>query len=150
MAIVRKQEAEIYQYVGDEAVLSWNIAAGLRNNNCINAFYAFKDTLDKRSGHYQKKYGLLPFFKAGINMGKVTVAEVGQIKKEIAFHGDTVNTAARIQGKCNELDSELLISETLEQQLNGSNNFKRKIMGKVSLKGKQQEINIYSVGRESA
>lgn len=90
----------------------------------------------------------MPFFKAGMNLGKVTVAEVGQIKKEIAFHGDTVNTAARIQGKCNELNSELLISESLEQHLNGHGNFKSGIIGKVALIGKQEEINIYAVRRE--
>ncbi len=150
LAIVREQEAEIYQYVGDEAVLTWEVTNGLRNNNCINAFYAFKDTLNRRSDYYQKKYGLLPFFKAGMNLGKVTVVEVGQIKKEIAFHGDTVNTAARIQGKCNELNSELLISESLEQHLNGRGSFKSGIIGKVALTGKQEEINIYSVKRERA
>jgi len=147
LAIVREQEAEIYQYVGDEAVLSWSVVNGLRNNNCINAFYAFRDILNERSDYYQKKYGLIPFFKAGMNMGKVTVAEVGQIKKEIAFHGDTINTAARIQGKCNELGSELLISETLEQQLNKNGNFSYTIIGKIALKGKQENTNIYSVGR---
>ncbi|WP_350285841.1 adenylate/guanylate cyclase domain-containing protein [uncultured Croceitalea sp.] len=146
LSIVRKQDAEIYQYVGDEAVLSWTVKSGLDNNNCLHAFYAFKDVLQQRTKHYQKKYGLTPFFKAGMNMGKVTVAEVGQIKKEIAFHGDTVNTAARIQGKCNELDSELLISESLEKQVNGTH-FKREIMGRVALKGKQKEINIYAVTR---
>jgi len=149
LAIVRAQEAEIYQYVGDEAVLSWSVANGLKRNNCIDAFYAFKDALIQRSDYYQKKYGLLPFFKAGMNMGKVTVAEIGQIKKEIAFHGDTVNTAARIQGKCNELNSELLISETLEQRLNYKHNYKSVIIGKVTLKGKQEEINIYSVRRKN-
>ncbi len=146
LAVVRKQEAEIYQYVGDEAVLSWSAVNGLRNNNCINAYYAFSDTLNRRSDYYLKKYGLVPFFKAGMNIGKVTIAEVGQIKKEIAFHGDTINTAARIQGKCNELGSELLISETLEQQLNDNGQFKHTIIGKIALKGKQEEINIYSVG----
>lgn len=147
LAIVRDQEAEIYQYVGDEAVLSWNVLKGLRNNNCIRAFYAFRDTLIGRSDHYEKKYGLVPFFKAGMNMGKVTVAEVGQIKKEIAFHGDTINTAARIEGKCNELGSELLISETLEQQLIDDGHFKYTIIGKIALKGKLENTNIYSVER---
>lgn len=35
-----------------------------------------------------------------MNAGIVTVAEVAKYKKEIAYHGDTINTAARIQGKC--------------------------------------------------
>ncbi|MEX0289198.1 MAG: adenylate/guanylate cyclase domain-containing protein [Flavobacteriaceae bacterium] len=147
LAIVKYQHAEIYQYVGDEAVLSWRVSEGLRNNNCIHAFYAFKDLLEKRSEHYQKRYGLVPFFKAGMNLGKVTVAEVGQIKKEIAFHGDTVNTAARIQGKCNELNSEFLISESLKEKLSGKG-FRNEIIGKVALQGKREEINVYAVLRQ--
>lgn len=62
LAIVREQEAEIYQYVGDEAVLTWEVENGLRNNNCINAFYAFKDTLNRRSDYYQKKIWIVAFF----------------------------------------------------------------------------------------
>ena len=150
LGIVRKQEASIYQYVGDEAVLSWGLQSGLQNNNCINAFYAFKDSLNHRAAHYKKKYGLVPVFKAGLNLGKVTVAEVGLIKKEIAIHGDTVNTAARIQGKCNELESELLISETLANRLTINSNLNWQMLGKVNLKGKQQQINIYAVERNHA
>ena len=30
-------------------------------------------------------YGVVPEFKAGLNLGLVTVAEVGEIKKELAY-----------------------------------------------------------------
>ncbi len=147
LSVVINQEAKIYQYVGDEAVLSWSLKQGLRDGNCIKAFYAFKDVLGQRAQHYMDNYGLVPIFKAGLNMGKVTVAEVGLIKKEIAFHGDTVNTAARIQGKCNALNSELLISEVLAEQLPAFKDFKTGDRHKVSLKGKKEDVNIYSILR---
>ncbi|MGB0524757.1 MAG: hypothetical protein ACPGJS_17420 [Flammeovirgaceae bacterium] len=40
--IVMENEAEIYQYVGDEVVLTWELADGLRNQNCLNAYFNFK------------------------------------------------------------------------------------------------------------
>lgn len=145
LAVVTHTEAEIYQYVGDEAVLTWQSEQGLKGENCIKAFYHFKERIESRSDHYISNYGQKPFFKAGLNIGKVTVAEVGKLKKEIAYHGDTINTAARIQGKCNEFQSELLISEQLKNALGVSKNFDTRLMGDIPLKGKAQHVAIYAV-----
>jgi adenylate cyclase len=146
LGVVVENEAEIYQYVGDEVILTWELREGIRNQNCINAFYNFKKQLFKKKEYYLRKYDCQPFFKAGINAGTITVTEVGRYKKEIAYHGDTINTAARIQAKCNELDQELLISEDLKKMLN-SNGFDFNIIGSVQLKGKENEISIFSVSK---
>ena len=79
-----------------------------------------------------------------MNAGIVTVAEVGKYKKEIAYHGDTINTAARIQGKCNELKQELLISESLKNELN-TTDFVFDKLGSIELKGKESHILLYAV-----
>ncbi|MEX0289377.1 MAG: hypothetical protein AB3N14_09730, partial [Flavobacteriaceae bacterium] len=47
LGVAFENEAQVYQYVGDEAVLTWPLKAGLRNQNCINAFYRFKSKLHK-------------------------------------------------------------------------------------------------------
>jgi adenylate cyclase len=39
------------------------------------------------------------------------------IKKEIAYHSDVLNTAARIQGQCNPMGKTLLISERLKDSI---------------------------------
>lgn len=144
LGVVIENEAAIYQYVGDGVILTWPLEAGLRNQNCINAYFNFKNRLLKKRGSYQKKYNCVPFFKAGLNEGLITATEVGKYKKEIAYHGDTINTAARIQGKCNEFNRELLISENLKTKLTGStNNFEP--LGSISLKGKEQKVQIYAV-----
>jgi len=91
-----------------------------------------------------EKYECKPFFKAGINAGIVTVTEVGKYKKEIAYHGDTINTAARIQNKCNEFGQELLVSELLKNSL-GESPYIFEKMGDIPLKGKEKEVMIYSV-----
>lgn len=138
--------AEIYQYVGDEAVLTWTLKNGLKNDSCLKAFYNFKSTLEKKREYYEKKYGVLPFFKAGMHTGMVTVTEVGKYKKEIAYHGDTLNTAARIQEQCNSLGSELLISETLVNLFNSST-YSFAALGSISLKGKEEKVVLFAVSQ---
>lgn len=147
LGIVASSDAEIYQYVGDEAVLTWEMESGIENLSCLNTFYRFKQRLEDKRQYYELKYGCHPFFKAGMHVGVVTVTEVGKYKKEIAYHGDTVNTAARIQGQCNNLKSELLVSEALKSKLD-TDTFHFKPMGSVPLKGKQGKVAICSVYRE--
>ena len=67
----------------------------------------------KPSFKYIEKYGLSPEFKAGIHFGNVIINEVGGTKQEIAYHGDTVNTTARIRSECSVLNEKLLISAEL-------------------------------------
>lgn len=145
LSIVRDYKAEIYQYVGDEAVLSWSLENGLENSNCIKAYFAFQNLLERRGENYKKKYGLIPFFKAGLNVGDVTLAEVGQIKREIAFHGDTLNTAARIEGMCNEYNKNLLLSQSLKDMLKDQEDFQIDEVGEFLLRGKTKASKIYSI-----
>ncbi|WP_046746203.1 adenylate/guanylate cyclase domain-containing protein [Kordia zhangzhouensis] len=146
--VVRKYDAEIYQYVGDEAVLSWTYARGIKRNNAIELYYGFTEKLLSRSQHYHDKYGLLPVFKAGIHGGALMVAEVGSVKKELAYHGDVINTTARIQAECNTYNANVLISENLlaEMSLSEEKYFTKKI-DDLLLKGKAKTINIYSISK---
>lgn len=147
LGVVIENEAEIYQYVGDEAVLSWPMERGLHNGNAIEAFFRFKDQLLSKAADYHQKYGVTPFFKAGLHGGIVTVTEIGKYKKEIAYHGDAINTAARIQGMCNELETDFLISDTLMRSFHG-HAFAFENAGEILLKGKEQEIKLYKIAKK--
>lgn len=146
LGVVNEHRAEIYQYVGDEAVLSWPIEPGLLKQNCIRAFFRFKDQLKKREAYYQENFACKPVFKAALHLGEVTATEVGKYKREIAYHGDPLNTAARIQGKCNELGQELLISQELKERLD-EDTFQFKEMGSELLRGKAEAVAIFGVSR---
>ncbi|MBL4664112.1 MAG: adenylate/guanylate cyclase domain-containing protein [Flavobacteriaceae bacterium] len=145
--LVPKYSAEIYQYVGDEVVLSWPYKKGLANNQCVNLFFSFQDLLVTKESYYQNKYGLVPKFKAGMHGGKLMVAEVGVVKKELAFHGDVINTSARIQSECNNYGVSILVSEQLISDLNDTNDYTQKSLGSVLLKGKNEKMNIYTLLR---
>lgn len=143
--VVAKYKAEIYQYVGDEIVLTWDIEKGIENNNCFLFFFEFKKKLASLSGQYNSKYGVVPEFKAGMNCGSVTVAEVGEIKKEIAYHGDVLNTASRIQELCNTYDKPVLISHNMHSKMPKEAMFRRELIGEIILKGKQTPVNVFSL-----
>ena len=83
-----------------------------------------------------------------MNCGTVTVAEVGELKKEIAYHGDVLNTASRIQDKCNEYDKPLLISNNLYKKMPRTGFFNIDLIGEMMLKGKMNPVAIYSVERK--
>jgi adenylate cyclase len=144
LSVIDAYLAEVYQYVGDEAVISWKYNEGLNDANCIRAFFAFKERIENRADHYQTKYGLVPVFKAGVNCGKVTTTEVGRYKREIAYHGDVLNTAARIQAKCNELNEELLVSKAIHLSLK-EEAFRFDHKGEIPLRGKRNPLTIFSV-----
>jgi len=142
---VIQTKAKVYQYVGDEVVLYWNVREGIKNSNCIRVFYLFLESLDKRNQMFQRKYDLFPEFKAGMDEGDVTITEVGDIKRDLAFHGDVLNTAARLEKLCRQYHSNFLTTGNVVSRLNNVNGVKFKSVGKEKLKGKQQSVEVFSI-----
>jgi len=88
--------------------------------------------------------------RIGINTGPLSAGSLGSKDRlEYAIHGDTVNTAARLENydKDNLVvdyftsPCRILISDNTEQHLDKSFTFLP--LGHVSLKGKSQGINVY-------
>lgn len=150
LSVVDLYKAEIYQYVGDGAIISWNLKKGLQNNNFLRAFFAFNHVIHRRRRYYQRKYDLVPKFKAGIHVGKVMVLQVGQIRRDISYNGDTMNTAARIESMCNEYRQNLLISGDLHNMMKDKNGFNIKNIGSIKLKGKRKSVDIYQVKKRAS
>jgi adenylate cyclase len=137
---------EIYQYIGDEIVVSWKIKNGLKDNNCLNCFFAMKESLSKQSEKYQSQFGILPTFKAGFHFGRVTTGEIGVIKKDIIFTGDVLNTTARIQGLCNDYNVDILISDQLRNKMDIESEFNIQSQGIHELRGRNETIKLFTIG----
>ncbi len=135
---------EVYQYVGDEIVVTWPEKLGVHNNNCVECFLRISRAMDKREAAYEKKFGLAPKFKAGYHVGMVTTGEIGVIKKQIVYSGDVLNTAARIQGECNNYGVNMLISEKLTSKLSANQSFNFKEVANLQLRGKNEHVKLYA------
>ncbi|NTV45865.1 MAG: adenylate/guanylate cyclase domain-containing protein [Chlorobiales bacterium] len=138
---------QIYQYVGDEVVVTWTLDAGIRDAACVKCFFDMEEAICGSGDKYIAKYGVVPLFKAGLHFGQVTVGEVGVIKKEIVYTGDVINTTSQIQSTCNRYDEKLLISKDLLDLLILDKSYRKKELGNIQLKGKASEVTLFGINR---
>ena len=142
---VRATNAEIYQYVGDEVVFTWKTKEGLANSNCLKIFFKIREKVYNNRKYYRDKYGDIPDFKAGLHFGEVISAQIGDIKREIVYNGDVLNTSARIQEQCNKLNRELLISGILLNRLDIKNEYRAERIDTIKLRGKESSLELFSL-----
>lgn len=142
---VIRTRGEIYQYVGDEVVISWSMKRGLSHNNCLRCFFLMQEAIERAASRYQERYGLVPQFKVGLHTGVVTTGEIGVIKKDIVYSGDVMNTTSRIQAVCNKFRVNILISKRLlDKLLLPVHMYPLKRVGIIELKGKRQKVELYT------
>lgn len=145
---ILNHKGEIYQYVGDEIVVSWKLKNGLENNNALAVFFEIEKEIQRHKEKYLNKYNTIPEFKAGLHFGEVTTGEIGVVKKEIIFTGDVLNTTSRIQNVCNLHHSKLLASKSLIELFDTQSiRCNLKEMGEVQLRGKSDKIEIVAVSK---
>jgi adenylate cyclase len=133
----------IYQYVGDEIVVSW--PESRRNaRRCLYALIEARKSLHRHLNHFQHSYGVIPEFKAGIHVGEVMIGEIGVIKKDLVMSGDTMNTAARIRTACNELKQKFIISRDFLDHIN-LKKWQAEPLGPIDLKGKNSSVELFSL-----
>jgi adenylate cyclase len=138
-------KGDIYQYVGDEVIVVWPLNEGVRGNSCVECFFRMQEIIQSKKSYYIDNYGVVPEFKAGLHYGDTVVTEVGKIKKEIVYHGDVLNTASRIQGKCNEYHQHLIVSDNLLKKLSLNERFMVQPLGEIALKGKQTNLSLFGI-----
>lgn len=132
---------EVYQYVGDEVVISWKLKKGLKHSNVLQCYYTMNEIIASKANKYQRKYGVSPAFKVGIHLGAVMVGEIGQIKREIVFSGDVLNTAARITAACNKNEVLILASKKFADAIKVLPKGVTQVnIGNKPLKGKAEEV----------
>jgi adenylate cyclase len=141
---ILENSGHIYQYVGDEVILSWknNTENKLR---CLKFVKDAYSTIKRKEKYYNDRYGFAPTFKAGIHAGDVTAGYIGIIKKELVFSGDTLNTTARIRSKCHELNSAFVLSNEFLEGMQNYNGYNIKEIGEMELKGRREKEKLYAL-----
>ena len=142
MALI-EHDGRIYQYVGDEIVVSW-IYNKQNSGKCMAAIIDARKNLQKNGHHFRNSYGIIPEFRVGLHMGDVTVGQIGVIKKDLAMSGDTMNTTARIRSACNELNQKFIMSKDFMDS-SDLKEWQGESLGIVDLKGKQNGIELFSI-----
>jgi adenylate cyclase len=109
-------DGEIHKYVGDEAILTWP-GASIGDGECLRCPFAARDFIERHRKIYEARYHAVPSFRAAIHYGEIVAGEIGDVRREIAYVGDTLNVAARLLDAAKELGHDVLVSDDLLAQV---------------------------------
>jgi adenylate cyclase len=143
---VRSHHGLVLQYIGDEIEAVFG-APVYRDDHPTMAVKAALE-MAKRLRDFNKELegrGFPPLAHGiGIHTGEVVAANIGSPDRlSYALVGDTVNLASRVQDLNKEMGTEILLTEATQAGLREP--FPLKTLPRVMVKGKTQEIQVYTV-----
>ncbi len=109
--------AELHKYIGDEAILTWPEEAARRGARCALCPFGIARRIERASDEYVRRFGFTPAFRAALHAGDIVAGEMGAMKREIAFIGDTLNTTARLVDAARDTGHDILMSGELADKL---------------------------------
>ncbi|HEV7479728.1 MAG TPA: adenylate/guanylate cyclase domain-containing protein [Roseiarcus sp.] len=136
---------QIHRYIGDELIATWKLEEGIADGRCIAACFGAIEQLARRASDYGREFGAAVTVRAGLHCGPVVTGEMGSVKREIVFLGDTVNTAARIQDLCRETGDRVLASADLIDRLELPRGIAKRSLGDLRLRGKGADLALYAL-----
>ena len=138
---------EIYQYVGDEIVVTWTLAGGGRDARPLGCFFAIEAALDRAAPGFARDFGVTPGLRAALHAGQVIAGEVGDSKREIVYHGDPMNTASRIEQLTRDLGRRFIVSADALTRLVGVERYAIEDLGEQTLRGRAAPMRVFAVDR---
>ena len=138
-------EGEIYQYAGDEVVLTWRMEAGVRHANCLRCFFGIRAAVARAAARYTRDFGVVPRFRGGLHGGRVTAGELGDLRQQIVFVGDILNVAARLEEHAKRAGSDLVVSGALLERLALPPELAAKACGDLPIRGREAAVAAWEV-----
>ncbi|HEX9588990.1 MAG TPA: adenylate/guanylate cyclase domain-containing protein [Bradyrhizobium sp.] len=138
---------EVHAYVGDEVIATWRLAANMSERRYLDCFFAIQDRIAEKADLYRGEFGLVPTFRAGLHAGSVVISECGDSHRQIAYFGDTMNVAARLQERCKEAGRALLVSAELLRLVRPSRDLVVEALGPTQLRGRAAAVEVFAVER---
>jgi adenylate cyclase len=140
-------EAEIHKYVGDEAILTWSNERAPTNGGCLECPFVARDLIEARRQHYLDRFGALPSFRAALHCGEIVAGEIGDLRREIAYVGDTLNVAARLLEAAKDLGHDILVSEDVLAAAPLPHDLKAETLPTLSVRGRVAPLGIAALAR---
>ncbi len=146
VAIINKHNGVVDKFIGDAIVAVWGVPEK-SDRDCHDAITACmemrKALVDYNEARIAK--GEIPIKTgAGLNFGRAISGTIGSSERmEFTVIGDTVNTAARIEASTKGFGTDLLISQTIVDEI--KDEFIIDTAGHIKAKGKAEPIPLYNV-----
>jgi len=142
---VDDHRGEIYQYVGDEIVITWRESDGRTGARPLGCFFGIERALRAASAEFVRDFGVAPRVRGALHAGPVIVGEVGGSKRDIVFHGDVLNTTSRLEDLAREHDRGLVASATALEACRDAERYALQDLGAHVLRGRARPMPVYAV-----
>jgi len=134
------------KYIGDAIMAFWGAPIGdpRQADNALRASLGMVKALAELNKEFKKKGD--PEIKIGIGLytGPAIVGNIGsELRFDYTVIGDTVNASARLEGLTKEYKVPIILGERTKNKLTES--YELKSLGPVSVKGRKEHINIFTV-----
>jgi len=136
---------EVYQYVGDEMVITWTVPEGREAARPLACLFAIDGALGLAGAEFERQFGAVPRLRAALHAGQVITGEVGGSRRAIVFHGDVMNTASRIENATRELQRPFLVSEDAMTRIDGRDAYAFEDLGPQQMRGRAAPVRLYAV-----
>jgi adenylate cyclase len=145
--VIARSGGEIHRYIGDAVIITWRPRLDLARAATAAVECAIGCiTLVRRSAaRFEADFGIAPGFRAAVHLGPVIAAEIGTVKREIAFVGDTMNTLARIEQAGREAKQTIVLSQDVLAAAALPPGVRCQPLGDFALRGKQERITLHAL-----
>jgi adenylate cyclase len=140
-------EAEIHKYVGDEAILTWPGKVGLDDGASLSCPFIARDFIAAHKAQYLERFGAVPEFRASLHCGEIVAGEIGDVRREIAYVGDTLNVAARLLDAAKDVGRDILVSAELLQRATLPTELKAEGLPTLTMRGRAAPLAIAALSR---
>lgn len=142
-----ESRAEIHKYVGDEAILTWTTARALADGDCLACPFIVRDLIAGNGERYRKRFGVIPEFRASLHCGEIVAGEIGDVRREIAYVGDTLNVAARLLEAAKARGRDILVSADLLKSMALPAGLRVEPLPTLAVRGRNAPLEILALSR---
>jgi adenylate cyclase len=150
---IAASRGEVYQYVGDEIVVTWTEPDGVGGEPAearpVRCFFDMELSLGARAEEFRKVFGTEPQLRGALHLGEVIAGEVGVWRRAIVFHGDVMNTTSRLEQATRETGQRFIASADALRALGSITGFGSRDLGAIALRGRREPLHAYGIERET-
>jgi adenylate cyclase len=142
---VDTHDGEVFQYVGDEMVVTWTVEEGRIEARPLACLFAVESALCLEARTFEREFGTVPTIRAALHAGEVVTGEIGGSRRAIVFHGDVMNVTSRIESATRTLARNYLVSEVALARMQDCGRYALEDLGPQRLRGREGLIRVYGV-----
>ncbi len=142
---IAASRGEIYQYIGDEIVVTWTEQDGKPGARALRCYFLMEESLRDLKDLFRAQFAAEPGLRAALHLGEVIAGEVGEQRRAIVYHGDVMNTASRLEQATRELGCRFIASADAVAALESTGEFQLKDLGALKLRGRKEPIRAWAV-----